>query len=107
MTPEQAIAAIKGNWPDEYYLTLREALTVAIAALTTPAAPPGDEPPVTAYRYAMPDDEGLPLLLCACGQGYAAWEQTIGVEAEYARPMPCCGRRLYWRQRIDVLEAPA
>jgi hypothetical protein len=33
MTPEKAVECIEGNWPDERYTMLREALTMAIAAL--------------------------------------------------------------------------
>ena len=33
VTNEEAIAAIKNNWPDERYSILREALTMAIEAL--------------------------------------------------------------------------
>lgn len=42
MTREAAIQAIEANWPTENYTMLREALTLAIAALR--AAPPADAP---------------------------------------------------------------
>jgi len=67
MTPEQAIAAIKGNWPDEYYLTLREALTVAIAALTT--AVPLDVDAGRAEPLPDVEDWADGLVACAFLQG--------------------------------------
>jgi len=36
MTRDEAIEAIRNNWPDERYSMLREALDVALAALSTP-----------------------------------------------------------------------
>lgn len=38
MTHAEAIAAIKANWPTENYTMLREALTLACAALASPPA---------------------------------------------------------------------
>jgi hypothetical protein len=43
MTNQEAIAAIKSNWPTENYTTLRDALNMAIAALSASAPAPAGE----------------------------------------------------------------
>ncbi len=45
MTHAEAIAAIKANWPTENYTMLREALTLACAALASPPAEDADRAP--------------------------------------------------------------
>jgi hypothetical protein len=56
------------------------------------------------YKFGPPDDEFLPLLQCTCGAQYQAWEMTLSVDADDPREMPCCGRKLYFRQFITITE---
>jgi hypothetical protein len=56
-------------------------------------------------RWENPDDESLPLLRCVCGRVFGRWEMVISIYPEYAREMPCCGRRLYFRNEVRVFEA--
>lgn len=50
MTNEEAIKAIKANWPSENYSILREALTLAIYAL-------GEEQPSKGCSYYAENDK--------------------------------------------------
>jgi hypothetical protein len=71
------------------------------AAGARPSAPVSEMKP----RFDLPDDELLPLTRCICGVAYKSWEMTLSIYEEDAVPMPCCGRRLYFRQTIEVLDA--
>ena len=64
---------------------------------------PHAAPIATLARWENPDDELLPLTRCLCGAAYEPWEMTISIYPKNATVMPCCGRRLYFRQRIEVL----
>jgi hypothetical protein len=55
-------------------------------------------------RFGSPDDELLPILRCPCGVKYAPWAMTISVYADHADPMPCCGRRLVFENRVRILQ---
>lgn len=57
-----------------------------------------------AYRFDNPDDELLPLRRCACGREYPPWEMTLSIYSDSPTEMPCCGRRLYFRQDIEIVE---
>lgn len=51
-----------------------------------------------------PDDESCPLLRCVCGAQYESWALTLSVYNDGTEPMPCCGRRLYFSNRVRVYE---
>ena len=57
-------------------------------------------------KLGNPDDEYAPVLKCVCGVSYPMWEQIISIYAADADPMPCCGRRFYFRQTVTVFEVP-
>jgi hypothetical protein len=55
-------------------------------------------------RFGNPDDESLPLRRCVCGQAFADWRLNLSVYAEDPLTMECCGRKLYFSQKITVYE---
>jgi hypothetical protein len=55
-------------------------------------------------RTGATDDEAVPLLRCVCGQTYPSWDMILSVYADEAKPMPCCGRRLYFVATVKVFE---
>jgi hypothetical protein len=55
-------------------------------------------------QFRNPDDELLPVTRCVCGCTFAPWKETLGIYPDQAQPMPCCGRRLYFTQRVQVWE---
>lgn len=57
------------------------------------------------FLFGRPDDESLPLTRCACGVVYAEWTMILHLYADDPKQMPCCGRNLYFTQRIEVKEA--
>lgn len=60
---------------------------------------------VTEYvEFGNPDDECLPITLCICGAKYEPWDKIISIYDDDPRPMPCCGRKLFFRQVVTVLE---
>lgn len=50
-----------------------------------------------------PDDESLPLAQCVCGKTYKRWQMILSVYRD-AEPMPCCGRRLYFSNAVQIFE---
>lgn len=68
MTREEAIEAIKCNWPDSRYTILREALDMAISALRQQDATDKDvgknEPLTNAQKIRSMSDEELALWIC-------------------------------------------
>jgi len=81
MTRDEAIEAIRNNWPDERYSMLREALDVALAALSTPAPVAPDDALVSGDVAAFPlpevadSDEAGPCV--TCGAVLGATMQTL------------------------------
>ena len=71
MTREEAIEAIKCNWPDSRYTILREALDMAISALRQQDVADKDvgknEPLTNAQKIRFMSDEELAKLLCCTG----------------------------------------
>lgn len=71
MTNEEAIEAIKCNWPDSRYTILREALDMAISALRQQDVADKDvgknEPLTNAQKIRSMTDEELAKLLCCTG----------------------------------------
>ena len=63
MNREEAIEAIKCNWPDSRYTILREALDMAIAALREQEGK-GTNAPTNADRIRSMTDEELALWIC-------------------------------------------
>ena len=55
-------------------------------------------------EFDLPDDEHLPFTRCACGHRFKPWNFIIGVERDYPKPCPNCGRELYFTIRIKVYE---
>ena len=55
-------------------------------------------------RVGNPDDEICPLLRCVCGQEFKPWDQTISIYRDDPTEMTCCGRRLYFRNAIQIFE---
>ena len=67
MTREEAIEAIKCNWPDSRYTILREALDMAVKALED--VPDKNVGKMTnADRIRAMSDEELAKLLCCTGE---------------------------------------
>ena len=65
MTREEAIEAIKCNWPDSRYTILREALDMAISALRQQETVTNrNEPPTNAQKIRAMSDEELALWIC-------------------------------------------
>ncbi len=56
------------------------------------------------WQFGDPDDEYLPIRRCACGALFDSWSMFISVYKDDPTEMPCCGRRVYFRQTIDVRE---
>lgn len=50
------------------------------------------------------DGEDLPLTKCVCGERFDYWDLTLHVYRDTAREMHCCGRKLYFRSTVQVLE---
>ena len=74
MTNEEAIEAIKCNWPDSRYTILREALDMAISALRQQGVPGKDvgknEPLTNAQKIRSMSDEELAKMLWKAGRNY-------------------------------------
>ena len=69
MTREEAIEAIKCNWPDSRYTILREALDMAVSALRQQGVPGEDvgknEPLTNAQKIrSMSDEELAEIIMC-------------------------------------------
>lgn len=54
--------------------------------------------------YTWPDDESLPITKCVCGAVFRAWEFPIHIYADHPMECPKCGRKLFYRQAIQVFE---
>ena len=71
MTREEAIEAIKCNWPDSRYTILREALDMAISALRQQEhfceVTKKVDPLTNAQKIRAMSDEELAKLLCCTG----------------------------------------
>lgn len=61
----------------------------------------------SAYRWENPDDESLPLTRCACGVEYKPWNLILSIYHDEPRDMPCCGRKLYFSNRVEIHEVKA
>lgn len=59
---------------------------------------------VSEWQFGNPDDELLPVTRCACGQKYALWRMNISIDSDDPTEMPCCHRRVYFRQDIEIIE---
>lgn len=55
-------------------------------------------------QFDNPDDESLPLRKCVCGVTYASWSRILSIYKDDPCIMPCCGRRLYFSQRVTIHE---
>lgn len=55
-------------------------------------------------QFGNPDDEALPLLKCVCGRTFSSWELVLSMYEDDPEIMPCCGRKLFFRQSIRILE---
>jgi hypothetical protein len=54
-------------------------------------------------EYYDNDGDCLPLLKCACGETFDAWDFILSTERD--RPHACrCGRRLYFTNAITIYE---
>ena len=53
-------------------------------------------------KFGAVDDESLPLLKCVCGRRWPVWERDIGIYPDWAEPCPQCGRRLWFKNTIQV-----
>ena len=74
MTNEEAIEAIKCNWPDSRYTILREALDMAISALREQDAADkdvGNNEPLTLDELRRMDGE--PAWFVSLHDGFASW----------------------------------
>ena len=69
MTKEEAIEAIKCNWPDSRYTILREALAMAISALKEQDVANTDVEKWISVKDRMPEQEECVLLLCKTQYG--------------------------------------
>lgn len=84
MTRDEAIKAIRDNWPCERYTMLREALDVAIAALSTPApsvtVSTGREIAVQVEEYVPPAPPGDLVAILRKAQDFVALANTVWTE---------------------------
>jgi len=55
-------------------------------------------------EFISSDDESLSILKCVCGVVHKPWDAIISIYDDEAIEMPCCGRKLFWRQTIQVFE---
>ena len=69
MTRDEAIEAIKCNWPDSRYTILREALDMAISALREQDVANKDVGKWISVKDRMPKQEECVLLLCKTQYG--------------------------------------
>ena len=83
MTREEAIEAIKCNWPDSRYTILREALDMAISALREQDA--ADVAPVRHGRWLCVDTDTEQFFLCNRCKKKEYWESNY---------CPNCGCRM-------------
>lgn len=86
MTPEETIRAIESNWPPEQYTMLREALTLAIAALRKPQSAEGATVPPQAEQRQMTVEEIQQRLHSAGWLRMRIDDRPIGVFTK--RPTP-------------------
>ena len=94
MTREEAIEAIKCNWPDSGYTILREALDMAISALRQQETVTNrnglNEPLTNAQKIRAMTNEELAKLLCCTGwrmierKECLEWLQQPAEEADHA-----------------------
>ena len=88
MTREEAIEAIKYNWPDSRYTILREALDMAVKALED-VTDKNVEKMTNADRIRSMSNEELAKLLCCTGwrmieqKECLEWLQQPGKENDY------------------------
>ena len=55
--------------------------------------------------FDNPDDECLPITKCVCGAKFRAWSEfNISIYSDDPYPCPKCGRKLYFRNSIRVME---
>ena len=85
MTREEAIEAIKCNWPDSRYTILREALDMAIAALREQEGKDTNAHTNADHIRSMADEE-LADFLNQWGTSTRAWQKDPG-------------ETLYWLQQ--------
>ena len=81
MTREEAIEAIKCNWPDSRYTILREALDMAISALRKQDVTDSqekNEPLTNAQKIRSMPDEELADFLNQWGTSTRAWQKDPG-----------------------------
>ena len=89
MTIEEAIEAIKCNWPDSRYTILREALGMAISALREQDATGKDvgknEPLTNAQKIrSMSDEELAEFLIDLADDGNLKIREWLQMQAEEA-----------------------
>lgn len=65
---------------------------------------PKDKDITSEVNFGRNDDECLPLKKCACGQEFEYWNFILGIERDYAKSCPNCGRKLYFTVDIKVFE---
>ncbi len=53
------------------------------------------------------DGEHLPLIKCVCGRRSAAWDNILSIYRDAATKCPDCGRALYFKSTMRVLERGA
>jgi hypothetical protein len=55
--------------------------------------------------FATPDDEGLPLTRCICGETWNPWSgPVLSVYADSPTECERCHRRFYFRNNVRVFE---
>ena len=81
MTNEEAIEAIKCNWPDSRYTILREALDMAISALRQQDhfrdVTKKVEPQWISVNHRLPESDGIYIVCDRRLNGYP-WIHTVG-----------------------------
>jgi len=58
----------------------------------------------TLVKFEWNDDDHLPLTQCACGQRFAPWDFVLGIEPDFAKECPSCGRKLFFSCKVTVYE---
>jgi len=50
------------------------------------------------------DGEVMELRQCVCGATFDCWDAILNIYCDLAWRCPSCGRRLYFRYKVTVLE---
>lgn len=55
-------------------------------------------------RFGDNDGEYLPLYKCVCGREYKPWDNILSIYRQDADPCEGCGRKLYFKVSVTIME---